>query len=503
MKVKLPRSVQNWVSLIGATIALISLFMIIFLLVITIFFVSERSSYIGLVTYILLPAVMVVGLILIPLGMYLNSRREQKRGYQTKPGWPRIDLNVDSHRNAFFIFAIGTTIFLFLSAVGSYEAFHYTESTEFCGTLCHSVMHPEYIAYQNSPHAQVACVACHVGPGADWYVRSKLSGLYQVYAVTTNVYPKPIPTPIENLRPAREVCEQCHWPQKFYARKMRLETHYLSDEENTRWDIRLVMKIGAEHASLGLKEGIHWHINSDVKVEYAATDDQREEIAWVRYTNLQTGEVKVFEDEYNTLEEGQLDTMEVRTMDCIDCHNRPSHLYRPPSQFLNSAMVGNQIPPDLPEIKSVAVELCDREYASMDSALEVIRQEITTYYQDNYEDLVSEQPEKLEQAIVGVQNAFSTNIFPNMNVRWSEYPNHIGHMEYRGCFRCHNNTHQSSDGETISMECNLCHTIIGQGTPGEMQMADLDNPLEFKHPVDIGEAWKEGICVDCHTGLNP
>lgn len=156
---------------------------------------------------------------------------------------PFIDLNRKDHRNAFLIFAAGTTIFLFISALGSYEAFHYTESTEFCGTLCHSVMNPEYTAYQNSAHAKVRCVECHVGTGADWYVKSKLSGLYQVYAVIANVYPKPIPTPIKNLRPARETCEECHWPQKFYSRQLRTEKHFLTDEKNSEWDISLIMKI--------------------------------------------------------------------------------------------------------------------------------------------------------------------------------------------------------------------------------------------------------------------
>ncbi len=502
MKIKLPPSSQNWISLIGATIAVISFFMIVFLFSVTIV-LEQRATYLGLVIYILLPAVMVVGLILIPIGMYLKVRREQRTGEKLESKLPRIDLNDLRHRNAFFIFSIGTTIFLFLSAIGSYEAFHYTESTEFCGTLCHSVMNPEYTAYQNSPHARVGCVDCHVGPGADWYVRSKMSGLYQVYATVADIYPKPIPTPIKNLRPAREVCEQCHWPEKFYAHKLRLETHYLADEKNTQWNIQLVMKIGSEHPALGLKEGIHWHINPDVKVEYVATDETREEIAWVRYTNQETGEVKIYQDEYNTLSEAQLDTMEIRTMDCIDCHNRPSHLYRPPSKFVDEAMTAGNIPVELPEINSVALSICAEEYPSMDSAMTYIEKEVTSYYDDNYPELVKEKPQLVAKAINGIQNVFSKNIFPNMKVRWSAYPNHIGHMEFNGCFRCHNQTHATETGQTIRMECNLCHTIKAQGTPGNMEYAELNASLEFKHPVDIYGAWRESLCADCHTGMNP
>ncbi len=309
MSLKLPPSVRNWVSLTGAVIVLITFFMIAFLFVVTLF-QTGQAAYLGLVTYILLPSVMIIGLLLIPIGMLLEIRREHREGTIAEPGWPRIDLNIPHYRHAFFIFSVGTAFFLFISAIGSYEAFHYTESVSFCGTLCHQVMNPEYTAHANSPHAKVPCVDCHVGPGAGWYVRSKLSGLYQVYAVTTNVYPRPIPTPIENLRPARAVCEQCHWPEKFYGHIIQTKTHYLPDKDNTPWKIRLSLKIGPPEAALGLVEGIHWHINPKVKVEYIATDDRRQKIPWVRVTYLDTGKVKVFEDKNNPLSPAQVQNAE-------------------------------------------------------------------------------------------------------------------------------------------------------------------------------------------------
>lgn len=502
MKLRLPASAQNWISLIGATIALISLFMIIFLFAITSIF-GQSATYLGLVIYILLPGIMVIGLLLIPLGMYLKYRRDLKSVKKVEAGWPRIDLNNPQHRNAFFVFTIGTTVFLFLSALGSYEAFHYTESVQFCGTLCHTIMEPEYVAYQNSPHARVKCVECHVGEGADWYVRSKLSGLYQVYATLARVYPKPIETPIHNLRPARETCEQCHWPQKFYSYKLRLETHYLPDENNSRWDIQLIMKIGAKHPAQGLNEGIHWHINPNTRIEFIASDKKQEVIPWVRYTNLKTGEVTVFQDQDNPLEPGQLDTMQVQVMDCIDCHNRPSHLYRPPSLFINSAITAGDIPQDLPEIKAIALEVCAEEYPTMDSAMVQIRSRILQFYRENYPDIVDTKRDKINKAISGVQSAFAKNIFPEMKVRWNAYPNHIGHLEYTGCFRCHNSTHQSTNGESIRKDCNLCHIISAQGPAGNMEIARVGEALEFKHPEDIDGAWQESLCSDCHTGLNP
>lgn len=502
MKMKLPPSSRNWLSLTGAMIALISLFMIIFLFVIT-FILDQGGSYLGLVIYILLPAIMIVGLILIPIGMILQIRQRARGVKIQKRDWPKIDLNDVRHRNAAMIFIIGTTVFLFLSAVGSYEAFHYTESVEFCGTTCHSVMEPEYTAYRNSPHARVACVACHVGSGADWYVRSKLSGAYQVYSVMVEAYSRPIPTPIKNLRPARETCEECHWPQKFYSQKLRVERHYLNDEENTPWDIHMIMRIGAEHSARGLEEGIHWHINPEVKIEYIAGDEKNLEIPWVRYTNQKTGEIIIYQDEDNPLDDTDIRTENIRTMDCMDCHNRPSHNYRPPAFFINDAITAGEISADLPEIKTLAMEICSEDDESADYAKQRIRNTITSFYQENYEEIFKSDPEKIELAINGIQAAFAENIFPTMKVRWDAYPNHIGHLEFDGCFRCHNDRHTSEDGDIISRDCDQCHSIIAQGESDEMQIANLGGSLEFLHPADVGDDWKESMCTDCHTGLNP
>ncbi len=502
MKLKLPQSSYNWLSLSGAMIAIISLFMIVFLFIISVLF-EQGGSYLGLVIYILLPSVLVLGLVLIPVGMLRMIHREKKFGTRKKDEWPRIDLNDVRHRNAFFIFTWGTVIFLLLSAIGSYEAFHYTESVEFCGTLCHKVMQPEYVAYQHSSHARVACVECHVGAGAGWYVRSKLSGLYQVYAVLANIYPRPIPTPIHNLRPARETCERCHWPQKFYAHTLRQERHYLSDEENTPWDIKLRMKIGSELSALGLEEGIHWHINPEVKVEYISTDEKRLELPWVRMTNLKTGEEKTFIDKENQLDDALIDSAEIRVMDCMDCHNRPSHNYKPPAFFVDEAITSGLIPRSLPEIKSVAMDICDNDFSSTDSAMQFIDSSIRAFYEESYPEIAEKDSSLIEKAITGLQNIFKHNIFPEMRVKWSEYPNHIGHVEFDGCFRCHNDRHETEEGEIISKDCNLCHNIVAQGTTDDMEYISEGHPLEFRHPEDIDEEWRESLCTECHTGLNP
>jgi hypothetical protein len=499
MKLVLPASVKNWLSLTGVIVVLTSLFMILFLFIVT-SIMRDQAVYLGLVTYILLPAVMIVGLLLIPIGMGW----ERRKGVNSVAGWPKIDLEEPRVRHAFFIFVAGTGFFVFLSAVGSYEAFQYTESTDFCGTLCHAVMSPEYTAHSHSPHAQVACATCHVGPGADWYVRSKLSGLYQVYATVADIYPRPIPTPIKNLRPARAVCEQCHWPQKFYGHKLQLSTYYLSDKDNTPWRIGLNMKIGPSQEALGLIEGIHWHINARVRIDYIASDAARQQIPWVRFTNLDSGVVKIFRDKAQPVGAKPLPPGEARTMDCIDCHNRPSHLYRAPAQFINTALTAGRIPVELPEIKKVAVQVSTVPYPSSEAAQEGIRIGIRQFYRKNYPDLPSKQRALIDKAVVSVQNEFLQNIFPSMKVSWQVYPDNIGHLYSSGCFRCHNGSHVSGSGETISRDCKLCHDIVVQGIPGKwLESAQIGGSLAFRHPEDIGGAWQQTPCTDCHTGGDP
>ena len=412
-------------------------------------------------------------------------------------------MNNPRSRQSLVVLSVFTFLFLIISAMGSYEAFKFTESVEFCGKLCYSVMEPEYITYLHSPHACVSCVECHVGEGANWYVKSKLSGLYQVYSVLFHKYDQPIETPIQNLRPARETCEKCHWPQKFYSRKLRSERGYLTDSSNTEWNIDLLMKIGPSHSAFGLQEGIHWHINPDVKIEYVASTKDRETIPWVKYTNLKTGAVQIFHDTDNVLEANVLDTLEHREMDCMDCHNRPSHSYKSAPVFVDYGMVSGEIPKELPFIKLVAMNVLKGPFTDKDSSLNYIRDSITNFYRVGYPSVFASQKALIDKAIEGIQNEFSMNVFPYMRVTSASYLNHIGHLESDGCFRCYNDRMKSDKGKIIPKDCNLCHTIIAQGpTPG-MKFTDIIDTLEFVHPIDIKDAWKEYLCTECHRMLYP
>ncbi len=496
MKKRLPDVYYNPVSMIGASIAIVSFGIILFL-----FFVdlisSTASPYIGIVTFIILPAFLILGLIIIPIGAFLERKRERRTG-DKGPRLPTIDLNEPRHRFAFSIFSIGTVLLLLMTAIGGYRAYEYTDSVEFCGELCHTVMEPEFVSYLQSPHARIRCVDCHVGTGTNWFVRSKLSGAYQLYAVTVNNFPRPIPTPVENLRPAQDTCEQCHWPLHFYGDKKRVETYFLSDRENTRWTISLLMKTGGGMTETGPAEGIHWHMNIANTFEYVHLDRQRQEIPWVRVTDAEGNVTEYFSNEYRLSPE-DLAGMEKRVMDCMDCHNRPTHVYRPPGKAINNALAYNQISSDLPYIRRVAVEVLAREYEDRYAAQEGIESYITDYYSTNYPDVIREQEPSVRKAIDEVKRIYSRNFFPEMRVSWRAYPDNIGHMHNPGCMRCHAGNMFSADGRVVSSDCNICHTILTQGEGPLRSMLVLDG-MDFEHPVDIGDAWREVACHTCHTG---
>ena len=497
---KLTSAGRNWITIIGALIASMNLVLIVLLFLISTI-LNKNDTYLGLFIYIILPGFLLIGLIMIPVGIIISRKKTIAVTLEEKKRLPSVDLNNPKHRRAFAVFTMATIVILMLSTYGSFEAYHLTESVEFCGTLCHKVMEPEYTAYQNSSHANVSCVECHVGSGASWYVKSKLSGLHQVYAVATKTYPSPIETPLHDLRPARETCERCHWPQKFYSRNLQANRYYLADSLNTEWDILLQMKIGPEYSDLGFKEGIHWHINPNISIEYLSENDKRELITYVKYIDKTTGEVTVYRNPDTEITDSTIAVSTARTMDCIDCHNRPSHKYSSPPVYFDKAMLTDEVSRDIPFIKRTSMEILRNNFTDKDTALIKIREGILDYYKSDFSDYFRNNQDKIEKSATALQKAYGQNTFPHMKVTYDAYPDHIGHLEVEGCFRCHNDAFTSEDGRKITRDCNLCHTIIGQGRPNFMQFTNIRDTLEFVHPIDIGTAWKEANCSECHRYL--
>ncbi len=495
MKRIFPASFYNTLSLAGTVIAAVSLgiFFFLFLLEAT----AEHSSpYVGILAFVIVPVFFVLGAALIIFGIWREHRME-RLGRPHGLNLPKIDLNNPHHRTALTFSVIGALVLLGFITFTSFKGYEYTESDQFCGETCHTAMEPEYTAYQFSPHARVGCVQCHIGSGASYFMKSKLSGSYQVYAAIFNKFPRPIPTPINNLRPAQQTCEQCHWPKQFFSEKLRANTYYISDETNTKWTIDLLMKVGGGNIEAGPTSGIHWHMNIANEVTYAAADSQRQSIPWVKIKGPD-GKVEVYRSTENPVSDEDLKKMETRRMDCIDCHNRPTHIYHPGARSVNHVMSLGWIDPKLPNVKSTAVTALEGAYSTKKTAQDSIRLVIEEYYQTNYPDIARTKKSEIDRTVAEVQKIYSRSYFPEMRVSWEKYPDNLGHMYYPGCFRCHDGKHVSESGKTLSRDCNTCHTILAQQFEKDTLRMSLGG-IEYKHPVDIGDAWKEMNCSDCHN----
>lgn len=488
--------IRNPISLVGAALAAAALATIIFLFLVNIISV-QPSPYVGVLLFMVAPAFLVFGIVVVLLGMVLERRRRSKGKAGVVPRFPAIDLNVPAQRNAFAFFVSCAAVFVLISAVGSYRTYEFTDSVQFCGQTCHAVMSPEYTTYLQSPHARVACVQCHVGAGAGWYVRSKLSGSYQVYSAIFHKYPRPIPTPVENLRPAQQTCEQCHWPRKFYGAQLKIFYHYGQDEKNTPRQIRVLINTGGAEPSSGVPSGIHWHMNIGNRITYIAADAQRQVIPWVRAEDMH-GKVTVYGAKDSGLTQAQIEKSTKHLMDCIDCHDRPSHIFTPPDRSVDDALFAGRIDASLPFIKQQGVAALTKTYNSTEEALPGIDSDIREFYRNKYPNVYGKQESSIKSAIADLQNIYRSTIFPYMKVDWRSHPNNLGHFYTPGCFRCHDGQHVSADGKVIPKDCNTCHTVLAQMESGTPLMGHEEG-VPFQHPVDIGDMTQVN-CSDCHTG---
>ncbi len=478
---------RNWLSLTGLVVMVGSLFSFLFLLLLDAM-ANFANPYIGILTYLVAPGILVVGFVLAVLGAWLRHRQIVKTAGPLAP--LRIDLTRIRDRRLFGLFLAGSVVFLLVAAIGSYQTYHFTESVQFCGQACHGVMQPEFVTYTNGPHARVACAECHIGKGATWYVRSKLSGTYQVYATMAKKYPRPIRTPIKNLRPAQETCEECHWPRKFVGNLERTYSYFLGDETNTPFTVQMLLKVGGGDLTHGPENGIHWHMNVGNRIEYIATDEARQKIPWVRMTDLY-GVVTEFRSPKFT---NKVDEAQIRLMDCMDCHNRPAHRYMSPNNAVNLAISLNRIDRKLPYIKTNALYALTRSYTNQTQAL----QGIATILAERYPaDKCPDLQNSVRAAITQIQEIYQDNFFPEMNAAWQVYPDNIGHKDWPGCFRCHDGQHKTSDGKRAvkANDCTACHIILAQGSGKELEQL-TPSGQKFKHPGDE----VDGGCNDCHTG---
>ena len=452
---------NNWVSLAGVVVVTTATVFWLFLLPTTLKG-HNVSPYFGILAFLALPVPFFAGLILIPLGMLLKRKRERYSGLYP-PDFPQLSwTNPELRKLAYFI-GVTTVINLVVASQLSYGAVNYMDSVTFCGQTCHSVMQPEYTAYQNSPHSRVECVKCHIGPGASWFVRSKLSGVRQVFAVTFDTYERPIPTPVENLRPARETCEACHWPQKYGADRVQVMPRFASDEHNTLTKTALLMKIGGGHGGIGIHGT---HLGPGVTIRYAHKDEARQDIPWVEYSGPDGKRVYAAAD-------AKPDGLQVREMDCVDCHNRPTHTYEMPEAGLDKVMSAGQVSPSLPFAKKTAVALIKANYGSREEAAEKIPDAFARFYQEKYPDVWQQHRDQVTAAGQAVLSVWNRNVFPAMKITWGTYPNNLGHMDFPGCFRCHDGSHSTKEGKSITQDCEACHHLLAVEEADPKVLTDL------------------------------
>lgn len=495
-----PKYVPLWSNFITMTGMFLTAMAIMLLVTFGLFTLVTPSPnpYADIVGYLVVPCILIVGVAIIPFGILFKSWRLHRQNPEQRLAFrfPHIDLNDPAQRRAAKIVVVATFVLLPVVGLSGYHGYHYTDSSAFCSKACHAAMHPQATTYEHSAHARVACAECHIGTGASWFVRSKLSGTRQVLAMWRDSFSRPIPPAIQHLRPARETCEHCHWPKKFYGAQLREIVRFSSDEANTRREIDMLLKIGGGDETTGRAEGIHLHMALAGRIEYIATDNMLQEIPWVRYVD-EAGDELIYRSDGRPSSDPQ-PAGEVRALDCMDCHNRPAHKFRSPQQAVDIFLDVGRIDTTLPFIKREAVNALVRPYADSQTARRQIANHLTEFYRTNYPRVWSTRKASVNYAIDMIREIYDMSFFPAMHVDWQTYPDNIGHLISPGCFRCHDGEHVNQRGEPISHECNICHTFLSPvGQEGE---AAILQEGDFVHPLALEGLHGELRCDQCHTG---
>jgi nitrate/TMAO reductase-like tetraheme cytochrome c subunit len=455
---------NNPISLAGGAITTASGVTMIAYWLVELFGRPNDNPYLGIIFFLLLPGLFIVGLLLIPVGVFLRRKMLQKAG-QIPAEFPKIDLNDRIFRHGLDIVLVATIVNLLVVSMASYRGAAYMDSPQFCGQSCH-VMHPEYTAYKISAHSHVACVECHIGSGASSYFAAKVNGTKQLVEVAFDRYPTPIESPVKSLRPARDICEACHTPARFIGEKLLVKSTFADDEKNTETQTVLVLHLGGRD-SLSHLTGIHGvHLGH---IEYIATDPTRTTIPWVQKRN-DDGTETVFAASANG---SAVPQGERRVMDCIDCHNRAAHTFVTAEDALNRAMAEGAVSPELPWVHKEGLELLKASYASEAEASTKIPVQLEDFYRTQHPEVLPSKAALVKSAGDELVVLYSQNVFPYMKVTWGTHPNHIGHMSYPGCFRCHDGDHSAKDGKSITQDCSACHNLLVQDEAKPKVLADL------------------------------
>lgn len=478
----------------GAAIVVFSLGLVVLILVTA---VPTHNPYVGLFVVVFLPILVVLGGLIFVFGVLLN--RPDKRRVTRKLGlvkWVigyfRPDFSQPRQRRRLVFFVVAGALELVALSTAGFRTAQFMDTPQFCAS-CHSVMYPEYTVYTQSPHARVSCVSCHIGPGTPWLVRSKVTGLRQVWHTLMGDYPRPVPVPLKNLRPARETCEQCHWPQKFSGDIIRVSKHYDADEQNSEHLRSLVLKVGG--GEQGQARGVHWHIGA--RVWYVPADEERQEMAWVGVEDG-VAPTKEYVDVGTTaaltperLNDGK------RLMDCIDCHNRATHVFYSPEELIDSGLARGDLDRYLPFLKERALEALVPPNPSLDTALGQV-ESIEEFYKAAYPQIYAERSQGLKRSLVYLKEVARLTTFPEMRVSWETYPDNLGHTKGPGCFRCHDKLVSKGEGKLLDASCTLCHDLALTPPLQATPPPSIPTPSPTLSAAPQGEALYKAYCAACH-----
>jgi nitrate/TMAO reductase-like tetraheme cytochrome c subunit len=443
--------VRHPLAIAGVLIATASAVVFIALVIAMLAGLLQQNPYAGLVVFVAIPAVFVMGLLLVPLGVRLQRRRLARD--PAAVDWPVLDFRRASVRRTALLVTALTAVNIVIILLAGYGSLHWMESPQFCGQVCHKPMHPQFTAWQNASHGRVACVACHIGEGPKAFVHAKLAGVRQLVHVAIDRVPQPIPPGAEMPAAVQaETCRGCHQAERAVGDRIRVIREYADDEKSTETETILQMHFGAASPA---KRAIHWHASPDVRVEYIATDADRQTIPYVRVTNAngQVTEYRAPDTKDDVVNSGTR-----RTMDCIDCHNTVGHPIAPtPERAVDQAIAAALVSRDLPYTRREGVRLVKATYGDAAAALREIDQGLRTFYRSQG---ASADDQAVARTVAAVQDVYSHNVFPVMKVTFGTYPTNKGHITSNGCLRCHDGEHAAPDGKTINADCEYCHTQI-------------------------------------------
>jgi hypothetical protein len=449
------RLIRSPISIAGMVLTTISAVVFVIVLLADLFGLHS-NPYWGILFFLILPALFVLGLLLIPLGAWVERRRRAAGKPPASIEWPRIDLNDPVHRRVALVVFCLTMANIVIVSLAAYKGVEYMDSVGFCGKTCHTPMQPELVAHEQGSHAHIACVACHIGPGARGFAKAKLAGTRQLLEVTRGSYPRPIMAAPDDLVASDVTCVKCHEPGRARGEVTRRLAEYADDEKNTPSMMTLHVRVGGRDIG-GQSTGIHWHADPANVVEYVATDEQRQTIPWVKVTSGTGGSR---EYAVGGAAPDQIPGGVRRRMECTDCHNRPSHAIAPTAKrAVDLAIARGEIAVTLPFVRREAVKAIEASYPSQEAALAGISRSLTDFYRDQQGQSPGAGGPDLDRAILAVQNIYRRSVFPEMKVTFGTYPNHIGHTDAPGCFRCHDDEHVTKDGKALGQDCETCHVI--------------------------------------------